>query len=207
MIPDDLDPLEQHLLAAIEILEPLQKLRVTVDGEGLKAELTFTGRAFPIEEPRFIHRIGPRTFMDYTRLTQNGHYTGWIEIDPVLSLDTLFDVLSKPEIGAAFQLSLPEQSARKADQLAALQKQAQDIRARLLGAGESRTRHPHLGRAHRARTPLDGSAHVRRRATRNRRLAAHGRHLGRLRPAAMGGIGRRELPRQRPGRDARHADR
>lgn len=65
----------------IEVLEPLHKLRVVVDGEGLKADLTFTGRAFPIEEPRFIHRIGPRTFMDYTRLTQNGHYTGWIEID------------------------------------------------------------------------------------------------------------------------------
>ena len=67
----------------IEVLEPLHRLRVTVDGEGIKAELTFTGRAFPIEEPRFIHRIGPRTFMDYTRLTQNGHYTGWIQIDGV----------------------------------------------------------------------------------------------------------------------------
>lgn len=67
----------------IEVVEPLKVLRVTVDGEGLKADLTFTGRAFPIEEPRFIHRIGPRTFMDYTRLTQNGHYTGWIEIDGV----------------------------------------------------------------------------------------------------------------------------
>lgn len=67
----------------IEIIEPLKQLRVIVDGEGLKADLTFTGRAFPIEEPRFVHRIGPRTFMDYTRLTQNGHYTGWIEIDGV----------------------------------------------------------------------------------------------------------------------------
>lgn len=66
---------------SIEIVEPLKVLRVRVRGEGLAAELTFTGRAFPIEEPRFVHRIGPRTFMDYTRLTQNGHYTGWIEVD------------------------------------------------------------------------------------------------------------------------------
>jgi len=66
---------------AIDILEPLQKLRVRIDGEGIKADLIFTGRAFPVEEPRFIHRIGPRAFMDYTRLTQNGHWTGWIEID------------------------------------------------------------------------------------------------------------------------------
>lgn len=65
----------------IEIVEPLQTLRLIVNGEGLAADLTFSGRAFPIEEPRFIHRIGPRTFMDYTRLTQNGRYSGWIEID------------------------------------------------------------------------------------------------------------------------------
>jgi hypothetical protein len=45
---------------------------------------------------------------------------GWIEPDPVLSLDALFDILSKPEIGAVFGLSLHEKGARKADQLAAL---------------------------------------------------------------------------------------
>lgn len=66
---------------AISIDEPLQRLSVRVAGEGVAAELHFAGRAFPIEEPRFVHRIGPRTFMDYTRLTQNGHYTGWIAID------------------------------------------------------------------------------------------------------------------------------
>ncbi|NML93576.1 hypothetical protein [Novosphingobium olei] len=68
---------------SIEVVEPLKQLVVRVDGEGIKAEVHFTGRAFPIEEPRFVFRNGPRTFMDYTRLTQNGHYTGWIEIDGV----------------------------------------------------------------------------------------------------------------------------
>lgn len=67
----------------IEVLEPLQRLRVVVEGEGIAADLTFTGRAFPIEEPRFTWRVGPRTVMDYTRLTQNGHYEGWIEVDGV----------------------------------------------------------------------------------------------------------------------------
>ncbi|HEX3917680.1 MAG TPA: hypothetical protein VHW60_10110 [Caulobacteraceae bacterium] len=68
---------------SIEVLEPLQKLKVTVDApdKGLKAEIVFEGRAFPIEEPRFVRRNGPRTFMDYTRLTQNGRYTGWVERD------------------------------------------------------------------------------------------------------------------------------
>jgi hypothetical protein len=68
----------------IEIVEPLKSLRVIVDQQdGISADLTFVGRAFPLEEPRFIRRIGPRTFMDYTRLTQNGHWQGWIEVDGV----------------------------------------------------------------------------------------------------------------------------
>ena len=67
----------------IEVVEPLQQLRVRVNApdQGIMADLTFTGRCAPIEEPRFTRCIGPRTFMDYTRLTQNGRYQGWIELD------------------------------------------------------------------------------------------------------------------------------
>ena len=69
----------------IEVIEPLHKLRVRVDApdRGIAADIVFTGRSAPIEEPRFIRRIGPRTLMDYTRLTQNGRYQGWIELDGV----------------------------------------------------------------------------------------------------------------------------
>jgi hypothetical protein len=68
----------------IEVLEPLQRLKVTVEpSNGIAAEIVFEGRAFPIEEPRFMRRIGPRAFMDYTRLTQNVRCTGWIEVDGV----------------------------------------------------------------------------------------------------------------------------
>lgn len=68
----------------IDVIEPLKKLRVIVGPhDGVSADLTFTGRAFPLEEPRFTRRIGPRTFMDYTRLTQNGHWQGFIEVDGV----------------------------------------------------------------------------------------------------------------------------
>jgi hypothetical protein len=67
---------------AIDILEPLQKLKVTVQKtEGIAGEITFEGRAFPIEEPRFVKRNGPRLFMDYTRLTQNVRASGWLEVD------------------------------------------------------------------------------------------------------------------------------
>ena len=66
----------------IEVIEPLQKLRVVIDrAEGIACDLTFEGRAFPIEEPRFMRRNGPRVFMDYTRLTQNVRVSGWTEVD------------------------------------------------------------------------------------------------------------------------------
>lgn len=68
---------------AITVEEPLQRLRISVAApdQGVAAEIVFTGRSFPIEEPRFTRRIGPRTFLDYTRLTQNGSYAGWVEVD------------------------------------------------------------------------------------------------------------------------------
>lgn len=66
----------------IEVIEPLQTLRVTLaPTDGLAIDLTFEGRAFPIEEPRFMRRNGPRVFMDYTRLTQNCRVSGWAEAD------------------------------------------------------------------------------------------------------------------------------
>lgn len=66
----------------IEIVEPLRKLRLRIDDRdhGLSAEILFTGRIPALEEPRFTYRNGPRTILDYTRLTQNGSYEGWIEI-------------------------------------------------------------------------------------------------------------------------------
>ena len=66
---------------AIDVVEPLRRLRLRVEGEGIVAELLFEGRAFPAEEPRFTHRIGPRSFFDYTRMTQNGRWTGWVQVD------------------------------------------------------------------------------------------------------------------------------
>lgn len=66
----------------IDVLEPLQTLKVTVTKtEGIAGEITFQGRAFPLEEPRFVKRNGPRLFMDYTRLTQNVRAAGFLEVD------------------------------------------------------------------------------------------------------------------------------
>jgi hypothetical protein len=67
---------------AITVIEPLERLKVTVSDNphGIKAELVFKARAKPVEEPRFTFRQGPRTLLDYTRLTQNGSYDGYIEV-------------------------------------------------------------------------------------------------------------------------------
>lgn len=55
--------------------------------------------------------------------------TGWIEHDPVITIDQLFDLLSKPEIGAVFGMSLHAKNARKAEQLEALRSAFGDARA------------------------------------------------------------------------------
>ncbi|MES2901690.1 MAG: VRR-NUC domain-containing protein [Pseudomonadota bacterium] len=54
--------------------------------------------------------------------------TGWIASDPHLTLDELFELLLKPEIGTIFRLSLHERNARKAEQLNALRQQFSDPR-------------------------------------------------------------------------------
>lgn len=66
----------------VEVIEPLHILRLTVDApeQGLHAELTFTGRSEAIEEAHFFQRAGNRTLFDYTRLTQFGSWTGWLEV-------------------------------------------------------------------------------------------------------------------------------
>lgn len=63
---------------SIEVTEPLKKVAVSLDENeyGISAELTFKARTKAIEEPRFTHRVGPRTYYDYTSTTQNGTYSG-----------------------------------------------------------------------------------------------------------------------------------
>ena len=51
------------------------------DHDGIAGELTFTGRAEPVQEPRFTRRQGPRLLMDVTRFTQNCRVSGWVSVD------------------------------------------------------------------------------------------------------------------------------
>ena len=54
--------------------------------------------------------------------------TGWIALDPVVSLDEVFDLLSKPEIAQAFHLPPQQRQARKSEQLEALRADCGDER-------------------------------------------------------------------------------
>jgi len=65
---------------AVEVVEPLRRLRVHVEHNefGLEADLLFRARAVPIEEPRFTWRVDNRLLMDVTRLTQFGTWEGTI---------------------------------------------------------------------------------------------------------------------------------
>ncbi|MDO8288941.1 MAG: hypothetical protein Q7T44_06960 [Parvibaculum sp.] len=67
----------------VEIVEPLVALRIKVEDneQGIKCDVLYRARTEPLKEPRFTRRNGPRTLMDLTRLTQNGTYEGWIEVD------------------------------------------------------------------------------------------------------------------------------
>ena len=80
----------------MEVIEPLQVLRVTCrdPDNGIDADVTFHGRVAPVEEPRFTRRVGSQTMMDYTRLTQNGDYSGSVRVQ-----DTTIDLTRDRFVG------------------------------------------------------------------------------------------------------------
>lgn len=67
----------------VEVLEPMRRHRIRVDSpeHAVSADLEFESTSLPYEEPPFHARSGQRTTMRYTRLTQLGRWSGWIEID------------------------------------------------------------------------------------------------------------------------------
>ena len=69
----------------VNVLEPMKRHQIIVDSteHGIKAELIFVARSGPVQEPHFLVKAGQRTLFDYTRLTQFGHWSGWVEVDGV----------------------------------------------------------------------------------------------------------------------------
>ncbi len=66
----------------VEVVEPLKRLRLIVatNAHDLAAELTFSARVPPLEEPPFFRRTGERVWMNYTRLTQHGEWSGTLTV-------------------------------------------------------------------------------------------------------------------------------
>jgi hypothetical protein len=66
---------------SIEIIEPLRVNRIRVDApeQAIFADLVYRQRSATCEEPRQTMYDGPRIFMDVTRATQLGTWSGWIE--------------------------------------------------------------------------------------------------------------------------------
>lgn len=66
----------------VEIVEPLVTLRILCEDRlnGIAADLTFTARTLPLEEPRFTRYAGSQVAMDLTRMTQYGTWSGWLEV-------------------------------------------------------------------------------------------------------------------------------
>lgn len=70
---------------SIDVVVPMKEHRIQVDmaDQGIRADLVFHATSLPYEEPPFLVRAGNRTTMKYTRLTQLGQWSGWIEVDGV----------------------------------------------------------------------------------------------------------------------------
>ncbi len=66
----------------VEVVEPLKSLRYYCEENehGIQFDLTFTGRAPAVEEPRTVVRKGARITMDTSRYTQMGRWQGQINL-------------------------------------------------------------------------------------------------------------------------------
>ena len=67
----------------VEVVKPLEEFRIMVKSgkNDIHADLFFRARCPANEEPRFTYKIGSQTVIDYTRLTQSGRWSGWLEVD------------------------------------------------------------------------------------------------------------------------------
>lgn len=68
---------------SVEVLEPLKRLRIRVEPNewGIEADAVFEARAMPMEEPHFLRLADNVPVMDYTRMTQQGMWSGTLSID------------------------------------------------------------------------------------------------------------------------------
>lgn len=79
----DSDRLNQNVLGyRVEVIEPLQQLRIVMDEtEGVAVDLTWNGLFDVVQEQRHILRAGTRVTLDAQRFAQVGSWSGQIVVD------------------------------------------------------------------------------------------------------------------------------
>lgn len=67
----------------VEVIEPLQRLRLVCDGDahGIGCDLTWEGSFPAIEEPRHVQRIGSKVLLDACRFAQVGTWRGVLRVE------------------------------------------------------------------------------------------------------------------------------
>jgi hypothetical protein len=69
----------------VEVVKPMEQLRVIVGANqhAIEADLLFTARTVAVEEARQTMHIDNVPFVDMTRMTQAGAWSGWLSVDGV----------------------------------------------------------------------------------------------------------------------------
>jgi len=67
---------------AVEVVEPLRKIRLVADGDDspIRADLTFTARFVPVKAERHVIEVRGEVVTDYLNFFQSGIYDGTIEV-------------------------------------------------------------------------------------------------------------------------------
>ena len=78
--PERMDTRVGPVSVAVQV--PLERLQLRIEPNAFEitGDLVFRARVPALEEPHFFRRIGQRVFMDYTRLTQHGDWSGTLTV-------------------------------------------------------------------------------------------------------------------------------
>ena len=67
----------------IEVVEPLHRLRLVCETDGVSFDLTWDASFPAIDEPHHVHRPGGKTLLDAQRFVQHGAWSGTLSVEGV----------------------------------------------------------------------------------------------------------------------------
>jgi len=101
----------------VEVIEPLQKLRITLaETEGIACDLTWEGLFPVVQEQRHLMRTGNRTTLDAQRFAQLGSWSGNLVIDgQTIAVDPATWIGTRDRSWGIRPVGEPEPAGRPAD--------------------------------------------------------------------------------------------